>query len=275
VPGARAAFESAVAKDPDSAPARYWLGRACVVNSRSMTFSLAIESFTRALELDPKLAEAHFGIGLARLGYSQKDDARREFELFLAESSPSETPAATRGEAERYLGVLARERGAVDEALAHFDRAQQLDPASADTPYQRGLALESAGRGADAMDSYRAAIELDPNHLPSHFRLARLLRQAGKLEEAAREERIHTLLNQLTDDLTGRTTRAPEKRVELYGELAGLDPANVHARIEYAQALLELRREAEATLALEELMRAAPQLEPESLPAPLRALLKQ
>ena len=224
-----------------------------------MSYSLAIESFTRALELDPALVEAHWGLGVAQMGYSHAAEAEREFEAFLAGATDAQ-PAPMRGEAEHFLGVLARERGDLDGALAHHERAERLHPTFADAPYERGLTLEAAGRDEDAIAAYQRALELDPNHLPSHFRLARLDRKLGREADATREERIHRVLNLLSDDLSGRTVRAPERRLDLWGELAGLDPKNLRARLEYARALIELRRDGEAELALDELLRETPRL---------------
>jgi Tfp pilus assembly protein PilF len=230
-----------------------------VVKSGAMSYSAAIESFTRALELDPKLAEAHWGLGLAHMGYAHSKEAREQFEWFLG-SAPDDAAPEMRGEAEHFLGVLARERGEIDHALACFALAQQLYPRFADTPYERGLTLEGAGRRDEAVAAFRDAVAIDPNHLPSHFRLARLLRQLGDAEGAAREERIHRVLNLLSDDLTGRTTREPETRAELYGELSQLDPKNGRARLEYARALTEMKRDGEAALALDDLLRDRPPL---------------
>jgi tetratricopeptide (TPR) repeat protein len=259
VVGARAAFEAAIAKDPALALAHLWRGRACVVKGLAMSYSLAIESFTRALQLDPALCEAHWGLGVAHAGYSHAAEAEREFQAFLAAATERQPPEM-RGEAEHFLGVFAREGGDVEGALARFERAERLHPRFADAPYERGVTLEKVGRSEEAVTAFRAAIAVDPDHLPSHFRLGRLLRKLGRDQEAEREERIHKLLLLLSDDLSGRTVRAPERRAELYSELAGIDAGNLRARLEYARALAELGRGDEAALALDELLRARPPL---------------
>jgi len=258
---ARVAFEAAIAKDSGFAQAHFWRGRACVVTSKEMSYSHAIESFSRALALDPALVEAHWGMGIAHMGYADADAAGREFRAFLAGATDRHAPEM-RGEAEHFLGVLARQQGDLDGALAHFARAQELHPRFSDTPYERGLALEKAGRREEAAAAFAAAIAIDADHLPSHFRLSRLLRELGREEQASRHERIHRILSLLSEDATGRTVRAPERRAELFGELAGLDPANVRARLEYARALVELQRVDEAALVLDELVRAAPRFAP-------------
>ena len=163
-----------------------------------------------------------------------------------------------RAEAHHFLGVLAGSAGHVDEALAEFAAAEKLNPTWADVAFERGRVLESAGRRDEAIASYQAATQREPNHLPAHFRLSLLLRTQGRAADAEREEKIHRVLNELFDNSTGRESKAPERRLELYGELAALDPANHAARLEYARALIELGRKTEAELALDDLLRDAP-----------------
>jgi tetratricopeptide (TPR) repeat protein len=257
--GARSAFALATQKDPRSAEAFFWAGRAYVVTTTGMSYSRAIEDFERALALDPQLVQAHWGLGLAHFNLAHNEAAEREFTAYLAAAGPDE-PAPMLAEAHHFLGVLAGSAGAVDQALAQFAAAEKLNPTWADVPFERGRVLETAGRTAEAVASFEAATRLEPNHLPAHFRLSRLLRGLGREADALREEKIHRVLNELTDNMTGRATRDPENRLALYGELAALDPGNRPARLEYARALIELRRTAEAELALDDLLRDAPDL---------------
>jgi tetratricopeptide (TPR) repeat protein len=255
--GARAAFAQAIEKDPRNADAAFWAGRAYVVATTGMSYSRAIDYFGRALALDPKFVEAHWGLGLANYGLAQNEAAEHEFTAFLAAAGDAE-PAPMRAEAHHFLGVIAGGAGQVDRALAEFAAAEQLNPTWADVAFERGRVLETAGRTVEAVVSYQSATQREPNHLPAHFRLSRLLRTLGRDADATREEEIHRVLNELTDNSTGRETRAPERRLELYGELASLDPTNRTARLEYSRALLELGRGPEAELALDDLMRDAP-----------------
>jgi tetratricopeptide (TPR) repeat protein len=255
--GARAAFAQAVLKNPQNADAFFWSGRAYVVTASGMSYSRALEFFAHALALDPQLVEAHWGLGLAHYNLAQIEDAQREFTDFLAAASDAE-PAPMRAEAHHFLGVIAGSTGDVEKALAEFAAAEQLNPAWADVAFERGKVLETAGRIDEAIASFQAATQREPNHLPAHFRLSLLLRTQGREADAEREKKIHRVLNDLFDNSTGRETKAPEKRLELYGELAGLDPSNHTARLEYARALIELGRATEAELALDDLMRDAP-----------------
>jgi tetratricopeptide (TPR) repeat protein len=255
--GARASFAEAMKRDPASSDALFWAGRADIASSAGMSYSRAIGYFERALVLDPARVQAHWGLGIARYSLSDYDAAEQELRAFTAGATEAE-PAAMRAEAHHFLGLIAGTAGRDDAALAEFAAAAALNPAWADVPFERGRILEALGRKDEALAAYRAATRLEPNHLPAHFRLARLLRATGRDDEAAHEERIHFLLNTLTDNVTGKDVKTPGQRLDVYGELAQLDATNRSARLEYARALSELQRGPEAELALDELMKDAP-----------------
>jgi tetratricopeptide (TPR) repeat protein len=49
---------------------------------------------------------------------------------------------------------------------------------------QRGLELLAAGLPAEAIESFRGAIVMDPNYYEAHHGLIRALRDAGRLEQS-------------------------------------------------------------------------------------------
>lgn len=115
------------------------------------------------------------------------------------------------------LAWLLDQRGATDEALAHYGQALALQPdnahiyrnlgallaeqkahGAAEETYRRALALEpyspggwsnlgalqaQTGRDAEAEVSLRCALALDGAHTAAHFNLACLLLRQGRLEE--------------------------------------------------------------------------------------------
>jgi tetratricopeptide (TPR) repeat protein len=58
------------------------------------------------------------------------------------------------------------------------------------TVYRRALELQAAGRIDSALVSFEATIAIDPGYAEAHFRLARCLETAGRIERAAREYRL-------------------------------------------------------------------------------------
>lgn len=257
LPAARVAFTAATTADPACAAAFAWLGRSLVVSSQGMSFSRAIESLERARALDPGLVEAHLDLALARFGLVEYEAARRHFTAYLAAAGADAAPAR-RAAAHQHLAILARLDGDHATARAELDHAAALAPGDPDLPYERGLTEEEAGDTAAALTAYATALDLERNHLPSHFRRARLLRSLGRSGEAQQAERIHRALQSLFDDSTGRDLKDPRQRAEAWGEIAALDPLNRKARFEQGRALLELDRAAEAALVLDALVRDHP-----------------
>ena len=60
------------------------------------------------------------------------------------------------------LGTVYLERGRIEDALAQFDAAAELDPSLAQVHVLRGLAYERADRSAEAAAAYRARWQPEP-----------------------------------------------------------------------------------------------------------------
>jgi Flp pilus assembly protein TadD len=58
------------------------------------------------------------------------------------------------------------------------------DSPTAEALSQRGLDQLASGSVAEAVESFRAAMEADPGYLEAHHGLVRALRDAGKLEQS-------------------------------------------------------------------------------------------
>ncbi|MBD1997942.1 tetratricopeptide repeat protein [Leptolyngbya sp. FACHB-541] len=75
-------------------------------------------------------------------------------------------------------------RGRVDEAIAAYRRALQIDPNLAVAHNNLGIVLARRGRLQEAADAYREAIRLDPNLANAYNNLAEVLRDLGQPQEA-------------------------------------------------------------------------------------------
>ena len=108
---ALAAFRAAVEKDPEMSKAWYGIGMAEMGRNGGQPCEAAHDPFKRCVELDPNNAKAHFGFGDVLL-YVRQDDVRAE-EHFRA---------ATRldpncGPAHRGLADILHKRGDLDGAI--------------------------------------------------------------------------------------------------------------------------------------------------------------
>ncbi|MEL6396623.1 MAG: tetratricopeptide repeat protein [Planctomycetota bacterium] len=96
------------------------------------------------------------------------------------------------GPAHNNLGVVFLNRGLLYEAASEFQWARRLMPGNPDPRMNLGLALEQAGMIDDALDSYRTALEVYPEHLPTIQALAR-----AQLRHDRADDRTPALLEKI------------------------------------------------------------------------------
>jgi tetratricopeptide (TPR) repeat protein len=128
----------------------------CRLDEDESTLDRAEAAYRRAIELDPKLANALTNLGNLRF---RRGDSKEALDLYTkALALDSEQP-----EAWYNLGFLAFERGELDEAVRHFDRAATSDPGFADAHFNLAMALEEIGRGREARVHWETYLKLDPS----------------------------------------------------------------------------------------------------------------
>jgi TolB-like protein len=132
----------------------YLMGQEHAAAWNAKMFSVALEDYQRAIDLDPAYARAY--VGLAQAIYGLMD--------------LSELP-----EAEQQL-LEERAGNAVDIA-------QKLDRASADAISLLGLGI---GNRQLRIQAFERALELEPDHYMSYYRYAMQMKDDGKLQEAER-----------------------------------------------------------------------------------------
>lgn len=77
------------------------------------------------------------------------------------------------GPAHNNLGTIYLSRGELYEAASEFEWARKLMPGHPDPRLNLGIALERAGRVDAALEAYRTALGVYPNHLPTIQALTR------------------------------------------------------------------------------------------------------
>ena len=139
------------------------------------------------------------------------------------------------------LGTLLLERGATDEAIAHYEQTLQLKPDAAKAHNNLGTALRSRHRLPEALAHYEQAVRLEPRFPIAQNNLANALRDSGRAAEA----------------------------VPHHAEAVRRDPDSADAQNSYGVTLRALGRLPEALTCFE----AAARLDPQSAPAQLNLAL--
>jgi tetratricopeptide (TPR) repeat protein len=82
------------------------------------------------------------------------------------------------------LGSALLKKGSVDEAIAHYQRALQITPGYAEAHNSLGNALLQKGEVDEAIAQYQKALQITPDSAEAHNNLGNALFQKGSVDEA-------------------------------------------------------------------------------------------
>jgi len=159
-----------------------------VALSRDGKYDESIESFDKAVALNPKCQDCFYNIGFA---YAQKKDYDKAEEFYKkALEVKADYAEAYNGLANIYN--LQRKFDLAAEASAKASELSAAAPGAlqggnADALFNEGVILWNGGKIADAKAKFEAAIGANPNHAEAHFQLGMALVNEGKLADAGSE----------------------------------------------------------------------------------------
>jgi serine/threonine-protein kinase len=188
-------LQQAVEKDPNFALA--YAGLADAYNfSNSFGISAPKESSpeakaaaTKAIILDPQLAEAHTALGTVKSHYDfDFPGAQTEF-LKAIQLNPNYANGHL-----LYAGGYLTPMGRHAEAIAEMKKALELDPLSPVLNNFMGRTYLTAGDYEKSLQQFQHTIDLDPTFPLAHFFLAELLDEMGRYEESIKEGQRGSLL---------------------------------------------------------------------------------
>ncbi len=177
-------FHNAVAEDPNYAHAfsgiadyYTWLGVFGILPPQEC-FRAAIETATKAVELDDQLAEAHTSLGFA-LHAGENDWAKAEIHLLRSlELNPNYVTNFI------WLAILRFTEGQFDEGIRFAKRAIELDPFSAFGQHNLGWGLYFARRFDESIAQYLKVVQMFPTYGLGFYGLSKVLRYVGRFDEA-------------------------------------------------------------------------------------------
>ena len=205
----------------------------------------AIRYHQEALRLKPGAVEPHCNMGVALTALERYEEALNHFQEALR-SRPDFVPAHYR------LGVLYGKMNRLNEAEQQLLTTIQYSPPIPEAFFNLGVIWERQGKRDRAPKAYRDALRIKPDYAAAHNNLANLLAEEGKLDEAidhyrqavATDPKLETahrnlgILLQRTGDINGA--------IEHLRLAVELQPARADSRLELGQALISVRRYAEA-----------------------------
>ena len=232
------------------------------------------ELYQKAKALCPKMAEAHFNLGLAlqrsgklsegeqelRESLRLKDDPNFRIGLAGVLLQKGEL-ALARGEYNRVidqdgknvqalqgLAVVHEKQKEPEKALEILTKASGINPIDFVTHFNLAALQEKMGRYDAAIESYKRALESRPKHFETLYYLGLLQQKTGSLEDARRslqsagelrpeDVKVHLALAEIFERL-GDTTRS---EVSLR-RVVSLSPQNLAAHVNLGLLLIETKQ---------------------------------
>jgi arylsulfatase A-like enzyme/Tfp pilus assembly protein PilF len=147
---------------------------------RSGRYPQAAEVFKRALDRDPRNAQAHFDLALCYFRLHQPDEAIKELLVALALE-----PWYTR--AEELLATIYLQKKDYGQARARLQHVLSVDPANYTAHYNLGVLATMTPNWEEAQQQLLSALHADHGSAEAHNTLGSIYLQRGKLELARHE----------------------------------------------------------------------------------------
>ncbi|MEQ1775931.1 MAG: tetratricopeptide repeat protein [Burkholderiales bacterium] len=202
-------LHTVVKRYPNAAQAHLILGQLQAASGAAET---AVQSYDRALSLQPDYPEAHYSRGNALQELKRHADAVASYDAVLKRVPNRPEVLANRGNAlhdlKRYEAALSsydqalalmpdvamlhnnrgntlRDLKRYAEALASLDKALALEPGYADALINRGNVLQDLGRYEEALAAFDNVLARQPEHLAALNNRGNVLRDLRRHDEAA------------------------------------------------------------------------------------------
>jgi tetratricopeptide (TPR) repeat protein len=147
-------LNKAIEMNPKFAEA--YLNRGIVYAQAKGEYDQAISDFSKAIEIDPGDADAHLNRGLAyTISKGQYDQAFADFNRAIG--IDPKLPMAYRNR-----GLAYRVKGQHDQAVVDFNKAIEINPKDSIAYINRGLVYQGKGQYDQAISDFNKAIEINP-----------------------------------------------------------------------------------------------------------------
>jgi TolB-like protein/DNA-binding winged helix-turn-helix (wHTH) protein len=214
-------FQQAIIKDPSFALAyvgladSYNIGNIMGAYSAQESLPKAEVAATKALTLDPSLAEAHAALGM-ELSHYEFDfpGAQREF-LRAIELNPNSAYAHL-----FYSNCYLAPMGRMAEAISENKKALELDPLSLPINNFMGMTYMFAGDYEKSYQQFQHTISMDPTFPLAHEYLSGLLKMTGRYEEGIEEHEKTEVLGGFSPEDAAAEANTSREALKVGGEKA-------------------------------------------------------
>jgi protein O-mannosyl-transferase len=162
------------------------------------------------------------------------------------------------------LGTGLLQKGRLDEAIVHYQKTLEANPAYADAHINLGRALLQKGLPDEAIAHYRKALDIKPRYAEAHYNLGIALVQKERLDEAIAHYRqaieINPAYADAQNNLGSALLRAgkPDEAIPPFEAALQSDPGNAKAHNNLAAALVQKGRIADAVAHYEKVLQIDP-----------------
>ncbi|MGO9466151.1 MAG: tetratricopeptide repeat protein [Isosphaeraceae bacterium] len=182
---------------------------------------------------------------LMTLGFTypahQEDGANERLRWFQAAVAAAPANSA----ALNNLGIVLRDKGQLDEAIACFKEVIELDPKFAGPLGNLGIALVEKGQLDEAIACFKEAIDLQPSVAIAHNNLGNALRNKGRVDEAIAcfkraielGLKVGTAHSNLGNEL--RAKGQLDEAIDSFNKAIELDPKDALAHFNLGNALAD------------------------------------
>jgi tetratricopeptide (TPR) repeat protein len=153
----------------------------------------AIQQFRAAIKVNPREPNVHFGLGYLLWTQTEYREAASEFQAELA-NDPDHIQSML------YLADSEIQQNQYEAAAPLLEKVLKQDSGVGLAHLDLGIVLAQAGRYDEALRELTAAAKLMPGDVNVHWRLARLYRSMGKMDEAKAEFAKASSLNKAADE---------------------------------------------------------------------------
>ena len=140
-------------------------------NAALKKFSLAIESYKKAIKIKPDYADAYYNMGNA---LHEKGDLDRAIESFqrVIKIQPDYAGAYSN------MGTALQDKGDLEGAIRSYRQAIKVRPSCSKSYNNMGTVLNDKGNLEAAIASYQKAIEFQPDYVEAFYNLSMTLKKA-------------------------------------------------------------------------------------------------